>query len=380
MKKIGILGITGSIGLSAIEVIKKHSKDFQIVLASSNKNYTKLIELSKEFKIDKIVLTDEHLKSKIKDRQNIYFGEKSLLSLIGDCDCDIILNAVSGSAGLIYTDKIIESAHNLALANKESLVMAGHIFIDKIKKKNISILPVDSEHSAIFQVIGSTPHNQIKKLIITASGGPFRKTPLNEFKLITPQQALLHPTWSMGAKITIDSATMMNKALEVIEAHWLFDMPYSKIKSVIHPQSIIHSFVEFIDGSILAQLGFPSMQLPILIALSHPERLQSDVMNTDLTKLPSLTFEKMDKKRYPLYFIGVEAGKQGGLYPTIMNAANEAAIELFIKNEISFLQITKLIEYALNKFENKTNPAIEEIIKTNEEVFDFILKNHKKIL
>ena len=379
MKKIAILGITGSIGKSTLEVIREHHSDFKIVLASSHNNLDMLLKISDEFDIDKIVLTN---KSKIssKTRKNLYFGKDSLLSLINDCDCDIILNAVSGSAGLIYTDAIINSNHNIALANKESLVMAGHIFKRMIKRKKINMLPVDSEHSAIFQSIGNSLLKDIKSLIITASGGPFRNLPLNEFSKITPEQALAHPTWDMGAKITIDSATMVNKALEVIEAHWLFDMPYKGIKSVIHPQSIIHSFVEFIDGSILAQLGFPSMQLPILIALAYPNRIESSVMNTDITKLPSLSFFEMDKKRYPLYFIGIEVGKKGGLYPTIMNSANEAAIELFIKRKISFLDITRLIKIALDKFQNTQNPSLEEIIQKNDEVFDFIIKNYKNLL
>lgn len=379
MKKIAVLGITGSIGLSTVDVVRKHSDEFQIVLASSHKNYKKLLSLSEEFHIKKIVLTDESLKSNIS-KDNLYFGQASLLNLIDECDCDIVLNAVSGSSGLIYTNQIIESGLNIALANKESLVMAGHIFKDKITKKGISILPVDSEHSAIFQAIGINKPKEIKKLIVTASGGPFRTLDLKKFDKITPSQALKHPTWNMGYKVTIDSATMMNKALELIEAHWLFDMPYDKIQSIIHPQSIIHSLVEFIDGSIIAQLSYPTMKLPILIALSYPKRIASDIIKTNLTELPGLTFEKMDKQRYPLFFIGVEVAKKGDLYPTIMNAANEAAINLFIQKEISFLNITDLVKYAIDKFENIHNPNIETIINKNREVYEFVLKNYKKIL
>ncbi len=379
MKKIGILGITGSIGLSAIDVVRKHKDKFQIVLASANTNQKKLISLGKEFKITKLALTDRNKKLDTIPK-NLYLGQESLLKLIDECDCDIILNAVSGSAGLIYTNQIIESGKNLALANKESLVMGGHIFKEKIKKKNISILPVDSEHSAIFQAIGIKKTKDIASLIITASGGPFRTLDLEKFNKITPKQALNHPTWDMGAKVTLDSATMMNKALEVIEAHWLFDMPYHKIQSVIHPQSIIHSLVEFIDGSIIAQLSFPTMKLPILIALSYPDKIASNIVKTDITKLPSLTFEKIDPKRYPLIFLALEVGKKGGLYPTIMNAANEAAINLFIKNKIGFLNITDLIKFALEKFENINNPNIETILNTNKEVYHFILENYKNIL
>ncbi len=379
MKKIGILGITGSIGLSAIDVVRKHKDKFQIVLASANTNQKRLISLGKEFKITKLALTDRNKKLDTIPK-NLYLGQESLLKLIDECDCDIILNAVSGSAGLIYTNQIIESGKNLALANKESLVMGGHIFKEKIKKKNISILPVDSEHSAIFQAIGIKKTKDIASLIITASGGPFRTLDLEKFNNITPKQALNHPTWDMGAKVTLDSATMMNKALEVIEAHWLFDMPYHKIQSVIHPQSIIHSLVEFIDGSIIAQLSFPTMKLPILIALSYPDKIASNIVKTDITKLPSLTFEKIDPKRYPLFFLGLEVGKKGGLYPTIMNAANEAAINLFIKNKIGFLNITDLIKFALEKFENINNPNIETILNTNKEVYHFILENYKNIL
>lgn len=368
MKKIAILGITGSIGISTVEVVRKHPENFKIVLASANREYEKLLSLADEFDIDKIVLTDKSLKSKI-ERSNLYFGSDELIRLIADCECDIVLNAVSGSAGLIYSNQTIESGIDLALANKESLVMAGHIFKDKIKEKKIRILPVDSEHSAIFQSIGSTPKNQVESLILTASGGPFRTLPLEDFKNITVEQTLKHPTWNMGAKVTIDSATMMNKALEVIEAHWLFDMPYNKIKTAIHPQSIIHSFVEFIDGSILAQLGFPTMQLPILIALSYPNRIKSDIALTEITKLPRLSFFEMDKKRYPLFFLGVEVGKKGGLYPTIMNSANEAAISLFLKKQIKFTDIFTIIKKALDKFENVQNPDLETILQTNKEVY-----------
>lgn len=383
MKKIAILGITGSIGISAIDVIRTHKEDFKIVLASSHSKFDELFVLAKEFIIPEIVITDSKLKNAITDipdSTKLAFGEAALQNLIHSLDIDIVLNAISGSAGLVSSIATISAGKDLALANKESLVMAGHIVAEQLKNSNSKILPVDSEHSAIFQCIGLTPFREVRSLIITASGGPFRELPLSEFKNITLKDTLKHPTWKMGQKITIDSATMMNKGLEVIEAHWLFEKDYADIKAVIHPQSIIHSFVEYLDGSLIAQMSFPTMKLPILFALSYPNHFASDIINTKITDLPNLSFAELEKERYPLYYLAREVGKQNGLLPTIMNSANEAAIDLFLQEKINFTDIHKLISYYVESENNISKPDIDTIINSNKEVYKKAISDYKTIL
>jgi 1-deoxy-D-xylulose-5-phosphate reductoisomerase len=383
MKKIAILGITGSIGISAIDVIRTHKEDFKIVLASSHSKFDELFVLAKEFIIPEIVITDSKLKNAITDipdSTKLAFGEAALQNLIHSLDIDIVLNAISGSAGLVSSIATISAGKDLALANKESLVMAGHIVAEQLKNSNSKILPVDSEHSAIFQCIGLTPFREVRSLIITASGGPFRELPLSEFKNITLKDTLKHPTWEMGQKITIDSATMMNKGLEVIEAHWLFEKDYADIKAVIHPQSIIHSFVEYLDGSLIAQMSFPTMKLPILFALSYPNHFASDIINTKITDLPNLSFAELEKERYPLYYLAREVGKQNGLLPTIMNSANEAAIDLFLQEKINFTDIHKLISYYVESENNISKPDIDTIINSNKEVYKKAISDYKTIL
>ena len=347
MKKIGLLGATGSIGNSAVSIIEEQKEKFQIEFAHSHSSYEELFKIAVKMKIKHLVITNEKLKNIICDIPKgikLYFGEKSLLSLIESANCDIILNGISGSAGLIYSIKTIESEINLALANKESLVMAGEIIKKMLKKSKTKILPVDSEHSAIFQSLEGHSIKEVKNIHITASGGSFRKIPLKKFDNITLHDALQHPTWSMGEKITIDSATMMNKALEVAEAHYLFDIPYSKIKAIIHPQSIIHSMVEYLDGSIICQMSFPSMQLPILYALSYPHHIKSKIAKTNFFSLSKLEFKKLEKERYPLYFYAKKILAQKGIFPTIINAANEAAVNLFLQEKISFKDIFKIVK------------------------------------
>jgi len=291
-------------------------------------------------------------------------------------DYDIALNAIAGSAGLRSTFAILQRGKPLALANKESLVMAGHLI--KELKLSQPILPVDSEHSAIFQAIGMHPKSEIRKLHITASGGAFRDLPLAEFKNISPQQALKHPNWNMGAKVTLDSATMFNKALEVIEAHWLFGLPYDKISAIMHPQSVIHSLVEFIDGSFLAQLSVPDMKLPILYALSWPQRVDSQLVHTDLAKLSELSFREIEPQRYPLFFLGLEAAKTGGIHPTVMNAAVEAASQLFLRGHTSYLQIPELVENTLNKQVPISHPDLDTIIHVNQETYSQVMSRYPK--
>ena len=383
MKKIAVLGITGSIGLSTVEVVRKHPNDFQIVLASANSNYSKLFNFAAEFNITELVITNSALKQKITDipkSSNLTFGEDELQEKILSVDCDIILNAISGSAGLRSSITTITKGTDLALANKESLIMAGHKIMKMLKDSNSKLIPVDSEHSAILQAIGSSTTEEIRSIIITASGGPFRDLPLNEFENITLEDTLKHPTWDMGAKITIDSATMMNKGLEVIEAHWLFNKSFEDIKAVIHPQSIVHSFVEFIDGSILAQLSFPTMQIPILYALTHPNRIKSTIPKTSILELPNLNFKELTSDRYPLYGVAINAGVEGGILPTVLNASNEAAIDLFLDKKICFNYISRIVEKQIDKFHNFTDPSIEEIIKVNREVYLQTLQNYKNLI
>ncbi|MBT4576029.1 MAG: 1-deoxy-D-xylulose-5-phosphate reductoisomerase [Candidatus Cloacimonetes bacterium] len=383
MKKIAVLGITGSIGLSTVEVVRKHPNDFQIVLASANSNYSKLFNFAAEFNIPELVITNSALKQKITNipkSSNLTFGEDELQEKILSVDCDIILNAISGSAGLRSSITTITKGTDLALANKESLIMAGHKIMKMLKDSNSKLIPVDSEHSAILQAIGSSTTEEIRSIIITASGGPFRDLPLNEFENITLEDTLKHPTWDMGAKITIDSATMMNKGLEVIEAHWLFNKSFEDIKAVIHPQSIVHSFVEFIDGSILAQLSFPTMQIPILYALTHPNRIKSTIPKTSILKLPNLNFKELNSDRYPLYGVAINAGVEGGILPTVLNASNEAAIDLFLDKKICFNYISRIVEKQINKFHNFADPSIEDIIKVNREVYLKTLQNYKNLI
>ena len=368
-KKIAVLGITGSIGESTVEIVRHHSDRFEIVFASAHSDAKKLVEIAEELHINRAVLTGAVSKENTTECPvKIYYGASELLRLIANEDYDILINAVTGSAGLPFTIATLERGKTLALANKESLVMAGHIVKELLAKKGGSIVPIDSEHSAIFQVLNTQNQRQVKYLHITASGGAFRKLPLSKFEKIDVKQALKHPTWTMGTKVTIDSATMMNKGLELIEAHWLFDLPYSQLKAVIHPQSVIHSIVEFVDGSMIAQMSVPTMQLPILYALTHPDHIASDKVQTSLTELTALTFEQIDPQRYPLFFIACKAGKDGGIMPTILNAANEKAIEMFLKSQISFPEIATFVEKTLNKYENIQKPDINTIIEINQRI------------
>jgi len=369
VKKIALLGATGSIGTSTFEVVREQRDFLQISLAAACQNHGKLIPLAREFGISKIVFTgisepvmQQRLKNDNPDL-HIYFGSNELIRLLREEDYDIGLNAIGGSAGIEATFAILQSDRILALANKESLVMGGHL-VAKLNKRG-KITPVDSEHSALFQAIGSHPDSQIRKLIITASGGAFRTLPLKDFQAITPAMALKHPNWDMGAKVTLDSATMFNKALEVMEAHWLFDMPYERIEAIIHPQSVIHSIVEFIDGSHLAQMGFPDMKIPILYALSHPARYHSELVHTDLLKHAHLSFEGIDPQRYPLFYLALEAARAGGIMPTVINAAVEAAIKCFLSEKILFTDIVRAAEATLSIAQQIPEPDLDAILEAN---------------
>jgi 1-deoxy-D-xylulose-5-phosphate reductoisomerase len=375
MVKLALLGATGSIGSSTLEVLREHPDEFSLVLASAHGDWQKLCSLAEEFKVPLLILTgieDRALRERLRSqypRHHFHFGTDELLQALRGEDYDLALNAISGSAGLLSSFAVLERGKPLALANKESLVLAGHLISPLVKSKNIPLLPVDSEHSAVFQAMGSHPVSEIRRLHLTASGGAFRALPLPLFGQITPSQALKHPNWDMGAKVTLDSATMFNKALEVMEAHWLFGLPYAAIGAVIHPQSVIHSLVEFIDGSLLAQLSTPDMKLPILYAFSWPRRLPSDLVRTNLLELPELTFQPIEPERYPLYYLGLEAARQGGIHPTAINSANEAAIQLFLRGRIPFTHIHRLCDEALQRTLPIPDPDLDTILEVNDRVY-----------
>ncbi|NRG32707.1 1-deoxy-D-xylulose-5-phosphate reductoisomerase [Niallia circulans] len=365
MKYISLLGATGSIGMQTLDVIKSHPDMFELVAFSSGKNIELTRKIIQEFRPQLVSVAEkkdyEQLKQIFPDICFSY-GLDGLIEAAVFDKADILVNAVIGSVGLHPTLQAIEAGKVIAIANKETLVTAGHIVMDAAAKYNVPVLPVDSEHSAIFQCLqGENPKN-IERLIITASGGSFRDFSRKELEQVTVDDALNHPNWSMGAKITIDSATMMNKGLEVIEAHWLFGLPYEKIDVLLHKESIIHSMVEFHDSSVIAQLGTPDMRIPIQYALSFPERLAAaNGKKLDLAAIGKLHFQPMDLERFRCLHFAFEAGKAGGTLPTVLNAANEVAVQKFLNQEISFLQIEDLIEKALNSHQNILNPSLEVI-------------------
>lgn len=367
MKNISLLGATGSIGIQTLDVIASHPNEFKLVAMSFGTNYQKGIEIINKFHPEFVSVKDKATYDIMKDtftKEDItfHYGEEGLIEAAIYDGVDVLVNAVVGSVGLIPTLRAIENNITIALANKETLVTAGHIVTELAKKHNVSVLPVDSEHSAIFQCLQGESGKSIERLIVTASGGSFRDKTRDELEGVTVEQALNHPNWSMGAKITIDSATMMNKGLEVIEAHWLFNMPYEKIDVLLHKESIIHSLVEFHDHSIIAQLGTPDMRVPIQYALTYPNRLPLvHGKRLDLSEIGQLHFEKADFSRFRCLQYAYESGKIGGTMPTVLNAANEEAVAAFLKGNISFLHIENLIETSLEKHENIALPSLEQI-------------------
>ena len=372
MKKISILGSTGSIGTQTLEVCENLG-DVQVMGLSVNKNIKLAEEQIRKFKPKLVSVVDEDSAKKLKvavsdTDTKIISGRESMSEISSMPEIDTVVTSVVGIAGLEPTMAAITSGVNIALANKETLVTAGSIVIDAAEENNVSILPVDSEHSAIFQCIGSHSKEQINRLIITASGGSFYGKTTDELENVTVKEALNHPNWSMGQKITIDSATLMNKGLEVIEAHWLFDMDYDNIDVVVHRESIIHSLVEFKDLSVLAQMGLPDMKLPIHYALCYPHRVPSDIKPLNLWKLGKLTFAKPDMETFRCLPLAIKAGKDGGTMPTVLNGANEVAVELFLKGKIKFNDIFKIVENALSNHKNVLNPTLNDIIDTDRYV------------
>ncbi|MBL8028417.1 MAG: 1-deoxy-D-xylulose-5-phosphate reductoisomerase [Fibrobacteres bacterium] len=368
MKKITILGSTGSIGVNSLAVVKEHSSKLKVSGLSARSNLKVFQKQLDEFKPAHASLSNESDWTKLKYSPKMVrmSGEEGLTALASG-RYDIIINAIVGAAGIIPTVKASETGKRIALANKESLVAAGELINRNLKKHGGEIIPVDSEHSAIFQCLRGSKPEEIEKIIITASGGPFRGTPASLLKKVSVKEALRHPTWSMGSKITIDSATLMNKGLEVIEAHFLFNIPFEKIDVVVHPQSIIHSMVQFVDGSVIAHLGHPDMKVPIQYALTHPAKWPLPGRRINFAELGRLDFEKPDTGRFPSLALAYAAGKTGGTMPAVMNAANEIAVEAFLHGKIGFMEIPKLIEKAMKRHAICKTYTLETLIATDKE-------------
>lgn len=365
MKYISLLGATGSIGTQTLDVIKHNPESFQLVAFSSGKNIELTKKIISEFQPYFVAVADKQDCDQLKQEfpaVQFSYGQEGLVEAAVYPKADILVNAVLGSVGLQPTLQAIEANKTIAIANKETLVTAGHLVMEAAKRNNVAVLPVDSEHSAIFQCLQGEQEKNIERLIVTASGGSFRELARADLKHVTREDALNHPNWSMGAKITIDSATMMNKGLEVIEAHWLFSLPYDKIDVLLHKESIIHSMVEFHDSSVMAQLGSPDMRVPIQYALTYPDRILLQGANRlDLASIGKLHFQEMDFDRFRCLRYAYEAGRAGGTLPTVLNAANEIAVAKFLAGEISFLQIEELIEQAINNHQNIANPSLAVI-------------------
>lgn len=384
-KRIAILGSTGSIGTQALKVIAAHPEKFEAEILTANNNADLLIQQAIEVQPNAVVIANDNFYRKVADAlQNhpikVYAGSNALEQVMQFDTIDIVLNALVGYSGLLPTLRAIESGKIIGLANKETLVVAGSLVMKLAAQHRTPIIPVDSEHSAIFQCL-TGEISPIEKIYLTASGGPFLNTPTSELEKVTKQQALKHPCWDMGAKITIDSASMMNKGFEVIEAHWLFNVPASKIEVVVHPQSIIHSMVQFEDGSVKAQLGMPDMRLPIQYAFTFPERACMDTPRLDFATLSQLTFKQPDPVKFRNLAIAYEALKQGGNIACIVNAANEIAVDAFLKDKIGFIQMSDVIEETIKRIAYIKQPTLQDFIDTNTEArniaTDLIFK-HKK--
>jgi 1-deoxy-D-xylulose-5-phosphate reductoisomerase len=387
VKRIAILGSTGSIGTQALEVIDQHPTIFEVAVLTAMSQADLLISQAIKYQPSHVVIGDESKYEFVKNALSelniiVHAGAKSLEEVVTLESVDVVLTALVGYAGLLPTVKAIQSGKPIALANKETLVVAGGLIMPLAKKMGVPILPVDSEHSAIFQCLMGESHNPIEKIILTASGGPFRGFTKDQLANVTRSQALKHPNWTMGAKITIDSASLMNKGLEVIEAAWLFDVEASQIEVVVHPQSIVHSLVQFEDGSIKAQLGLPDMKLPIQFALGYPNRIKSDFPRFDFRQFASLTFEQADVDTFRNLGFAFKALDQGGNMACILNAANEIAVDAFLKEQIGFLQMSDLLEYCMFHGTFLGQPTLEDYIETDlltrKMAQNWVEKNNKK--
>ncbi|MBI4647150.1 MAG: 1-deoxy-D-xylulose-5-phosphate reductoisomerase [Bacteroidia bacterium] len=371
-KRIAILGSTGSIGTQALQVIEKHPEHFELKIISAFNNAGLLIEQALKFKPEAVIITNKDKFTQVASflsclTTKVFTGAEALNDCNVFANVDIILVAIVGFAGLLPTINAIKAGKTIALANKETLVVAGELITSLAKKNNVTIFPVDSEHSAIYQCLAGEQGNPVEKIYLTASGGPFRDKQIEFLETVTKKQALQHPNWNMGNKITIDSATLMNKGLEAIEAHWLFNLSPEQIKIIIHPQSVIHSIVQFEDGSMKAQMSIPDMRLPIQYAMSFPKRMKSDYPRFSFIKYPNLTFEFPDIKKFPNLALSFEALRKGGNMPCILNAANEIAVEAFLNDRISFNRMSEIIEKTMNIVTFINNPDFNDYMNSDYE-------------
>lgn len=367
MKRLAILGSTGSIGVSTLEIVSEHPERFQVVALTAGKNLALLEEQINRFRPDLVAVPDQENARRLKERlggngPRVLYGTEGLIACAVESPADMVVSAIVGAAGLEPTLAAIQSGRDVALANKETLVIAGELVMAAAAKSGCRIFPVDSEHSAIFQSLEGHRKVDVRRLILTASGGPFRNWSLDDLQEVTPQDALAHPNWTMGRKITIDSATMMNKGLEVIEAHWLFNIPVDNIAVHIHPESIVHSLVEYVDGALLAQLGIPDMKTPIAYAMTYPERLPLDLPALDLCRLGQLHFAAPDSQCFPCLGLAYDAIRSGGTTPAVLNAANELAVDAFLHERIGFLDIPRVIGTVVAKHKNSSASDLEQIL------------------
>lgn len=376
MRNIAILGSTGSIGTQTLEIVRENN-DLNVVSIVAKSSINKLEEQVREFKPDIVCVYDEKAASQFKvmisdTNTKVVSGMEGLIEAATYKSAELVVTAFVGMIGIVPTVEAIKAGKNIALANKETLVTAGHIVMDLAKKNNVKILPVDSEHSAIFQSLNGENSKEIDKILLTASGGPFRTKTKDDLKTVTLEDALKHPNWSMGRKITIDSATMVNKGLEVLEAKWLFDVDVDNIQVVVQPQSIIHSMVQFNDGAVIAQLGVPDMKLPIQYAIYYPERRYLSGDRLDFGKIGQITFEDPDFEKFKGLELAYESGRIGGSMPTVLNAANEKAVAMFLNRKIGYLEIADIIEYCMSKHNTIENPTIEQILEIENWVNELI--------
>ena len=384
MRGISILGVTGSIGTQTLDVLRFHKEDFKLKAISAHTNIKLALEIIKEFNVGLIAITDKDAYEKLKDILykekidcKIVYGMEGLIEVATLEGVEVVLTSVVGMIGLKPTIEAIKAGKHIALANKETLVVAGDIVMNLAKEHNVKILPVDSEHSAIFQCLQGNEHNKLDKILLTASGGPFRGYTKDQLKDVTVEKALKHPKWNMGKKISIDSSTLMNKGLEVIEAHHLFNCDYDNIEVVVHPESIIHSMVEYNDGAVIAQLGVPDMKLPIQYALNYPTRCENIGGRLDFRTISTLNFEVPDMSVFSCLALAYEAGRIGGLMPTILNGANEVAVDLFLNKKIKYLDIELILKECMDKFKSNKELTLDNIINIDSEVRNYLYEKYK---
>ena len=371
MIRIALLGSTGSIGCSALEIVRRHPDRFEVVALSANRSLDELVAQVREFRPRVAILADETLGDGVPGDTpgtTWHLGREAIVDLASRDDVDVVINALVGFAGLEPTLRALEAGKRLALANKESLVAGGELVMAAARAGGGELVPIDSEHSAILQCLAGSRPEDVQRLILTASGGPFRGRSAAELDAVKPGDALKHPTWEMGSKITIDSASLANKALEVIEAHYLYGLDYDRIEAVVHPQSIIHSFVEFVDGSVMAQIGYPTMELPILYALTWPQRAKDSALQTyDPVRAGTLTFEDIDHDAFPMFGVGVEAGRLGGAAPAAFNAANEVAVAAFLEGRVSFREMADIVRAGLDRVGTRRVMGVDDVLAADRE-------------